>query len=86
MPVAVSIRNAVKRYGKTTALHGVSLDVAGSTVKGALYRSIKASDLAQPLKVTNTGEGALQAVVSVSGAPITPEPAAESGFKIGGMN
>ena len=28
MPVAVSIRNAVKRYGKTTALHGVSLDIA----------------------------------------------------------
>ena len=54
----------------------------GDNVKGALYRSVKASELAQPLKVTNTGEGALQAVVSVSGAPTTPEPAAESGFKI----
>src|SRR5678815_3672859 len=61
---------------------GVSLNVAGDNVKGALYRSIKASELAQPLKVTNTGEGALQAVVSVSGAPTTPEPAAERGFKI----
>jgi len=61
---------------------GVSLNVAGDNVKGALYRSVKASDLSQPLKVTNTGEGALQAVVSVSGAPTTPEPAAESGFKI----
>src|SRR4029079_7490655 len=49
---------------------------------GALYRSIKASELAQPLKVTNTRDGALQAVVSVSGSPITPEPAAEQGFKI----
>jgi uncharacterized protein YfaS (alpha-2-macroglobulin family) len=32
--------------------------------------------------VTNTGEGPVQAVVSVSGAPLTPEPAAERGFKI----
>ena len=28
MQMAVSIRNAVKRYGTTTALHGVSLDIA----------------------------------------------------------
>ena len=61
---------------------GVSLNVAGSDVKGALYRSVKASDLAQPLKVTNTGEAPLQAVLSVSGSPTVPEPAAESGFKI----
>jgi uncharacterized protein YfaS (alpha-2-macroglobulin family) len=61
---------------------GVSLNVAGDSVKGALYRSVKAADLAQPLKVTNTGEGALQAVISVSGSPTVPEPAAEQGFKI----
>ncbi len=30
----------------------------------------------------NTGDGTVQAVVSVSGAPLTPEPAAERGFKI----
>jgi uncharacterized protein YfaS (alpha-2-macroglobulin family) len=35
-----------------------------------------------PVKVTNTGEGTLQAVVTVSGAPLVPEPAAEKGFKI----
>ncbi len=35
-----------------------------------------------PIKVTNTGEGALQAVVSVTGAPVTPEPPAEKGFRI----
>jgi len=61
---------------------GVSLNVAGDSVKGALYRSIKASDLKEPLKVTNTGDGPLQAVLSVSGAPTVPEPAAENGFKI----
>ena len=35
-----------------------------------------------PLAVSNTGDGTVQAVVSVSGAPLTPEPAAERGFKI----
>jgi uncharacterized protein YfaS (alpha-2-macroglobulin family) len=34
------------------------------------------------IKITNTGEAAVQAVVSVSGAPVTPEPAASNGFKI----
>jgi uncharacterized protein YfaS (alpha-2-macroglobulin family) len=60
----------------------VSLNVAGENVKGALYRSIKAADLKSPLKVTNTGDTGVQAVVSVSGAPTAPEPAAEQGFKI----
>jgi uncharacterized protein YfaS (alpha-2-macroglobulin family) len=60
----------------------VSLNVAGSDVKGALYRSMKAAELKEPFKVTNLGEAPLQAVLSVSGAPITPEPAAEKGFKI----
>ena len=31
MQVAVSVRNAVKRYGTTTALHGVSLDIADNS-------------------------------------------------------
>ena len=35
-----------------------------------------------PLRIANSGEEQVQAVVSVSGAPLTPEPAAEKGFKI----
>jgi uncharacterized protein YfaS (alpha-2-macroglobulin family) len=61
---------------------GVSLDVAGEKRQGALNRNFRPTDLQQPLKVTNTGEGALQAVVTVSGAPLMPEPAADKGFKI----
>ncbi len=62
----------------------VSLDVDGSPVKSALYRSYKQSEVtpAKPVKITNTGDAAVQAVVSVSGAPVTPEPAAANGFKI----
>jgi uncharacterized protein YfaS (alpha-2-macroglobulin family) len=60
----------------------VSLDVAGERRQSPLYRTFRPSELAGPLKITNTGEGTLQAVVSVTGAPVTPEPAAEKGFKI----
>jgi hypothetical protein len=61
----------------------MALDLDGSPIKTALYRSYKAAEMAgKPVKITNTGEAAVQAVVSVSGAPITPEPAASNGFKI----
>ena len=61
----------------------MSLDLNGEGVKTALYRSYKAAEMAgRPIKITNTGDTPVQAVVSVSGAPITPEPAASNGFKI----
>src|SRR5471030_1065605 len=61
----------------------LALDVDGSPVKTALYRSYTAAGMAgKPIKITNTGDAAVQAVVSVSGSPITPEPAASNGFKI----
>jgi alpha-2-macroglobulin len=61
----------------------VALDVAGDAAQTPLYRNFRGSDLAGgPVKVTNTGDTTLQAVVSVTGAPITPEPAADRGFKI----
>ncbi len=63
-------------------LNAISLDVNGDTRQGAYYRRLTADQLATPLKVSNNGDGAVQAVVSVSGAPLTPEPAAEAGFKI----
>jgi alpha-2-macroglobulin len=60
----------------------VALDVGGEKTKGALNRHFGPRDLQQPLKVTNDGDGTVQAVVTVSGAPIAPEPAADQGFKI----
>ena len=60
----------------------VALDVGGEKTQGTLNRNLRASELVQPLKVTNTGDSAVQAVVTVSGAPVVPEPAAERGFKI----
>ena len=60
----------------------VSLDVNGTAVTQPLNRTIRADDLKEPLRVTNSGDDEVRAVVTVTGAPVTPEPAAESGFKI----
>jgi uncharacterized protein YfaS (alpha-2-macroglobulin family) len=61
----------------------VSLEVSGEAHQGPLYRNFRAGDLlAGPVKVTNIGDANLQAVVTVTGAPVTPEPAADKGFKI----
>jgi uncharacterized protein YfaS (alpha-2-macroglobulin family) len=63
-------------------INAISLAVDGQTRQGTFYRSLRADELAQPLTVNNRGAGSVQAVVSVSGSPLTPEPAAERGFKI----
>src|SRR5207237_3140861 len=60
----------------------VSLDLDDQAHQGPLYRTYRQSELANAVKVTNTGDATLQGVVTVTGAPVTPEPAAERGFKI----
>jgi uncharacterized protein YfaS (alpha-2-macroglobulin family) len=63
-------------------LNAISLSINGDKRQGSFYRSLRADDLGTPLAVSNSGSGTVQTVVSVSGAPLTPEPAAEHGFKI----
>ena len=59
------------------------MTVNGEAVKRAVYRNYRGGDIvAKPVTITNTGDAPVQAVVSVTGAPITPEPAASNGFKI----
>jgi hypothetical protein len=60
----------------------ISLRVDGEARQKALYQTYRPADLTNPVRVENTGAGTLQAVVSVNGAPVTPEPPAEKGFKI----
>ena len=68
---------------RALAKETLALDVNGDAVKTALYRSYKASAMAgKPLKITNTGDAPVQVVVSVSGSPVVPEPAASNGFAI----
>ena len=72
---------AARALARDTA--NMALDVAGETRRGPLYRSFSANDLrAGPLRVTNNGDANVQAVVSVIGAPLTPEPAVDRGFAI----
>ncbi len=64
-------------------VNAVSLDIDGVPLKTALYRSYKAHELdGRPIRITNTGDTPVQAVISVTGAPVTPEPAASNGFRI----
>jgi uncharacterized protein YfaS (alpha-2-macroglobulin family) len=63
-------------------VNAISLAVNNDARQGAFYRNLRPDELSAPFAVTNRGEGNVQAVVSVSGAPLTPEPAAEQGFKI----
>ena len=61
----------------------ISLTVNDGGQEGPLYRSFTQDELeASPLTVTNSGDTSLDAVISVSGAPTTPEPASEHGFKL----
>jgi len=69
---------------RALAKERLALDVNGDAVKTALYRSYKAGEMVagKPLKIANTGDAPVQVVVSVSGAPMVPEPAASNGFAI----
>jgi hypothetical protein len=71
---------AARALGKDAP--GLSLDVAGQTQNKPLYRTFGPADLGANLTVTNTGDAPLRAVVSVTGAPVVPEPPADRGFKI----
>ncbi len=61
---------------------GLSLDVNGEARQRPFSRTIRAADLTTPVRVTNNSDAAVDGVVTVTGAPLTPEPAAEKGFKI----
>ncbi len=72
---------AARALARDTA--GMALNVNGETKRGPLYRNFRPADLSgAAVKVTNSGDSAVQAVVSVIGAPTTPEPAADKGFAI----
>jgi uncharacterized protein YfaS (alpha-2-macroglobulin family) len=71
---------AARAINKETS--AIALNVGGTAHKGALNRSMRPAELNAPVTIANTGDGTVQTVVSVSGAPLTPEPAADEGFRI----
>ena len=57
--------------------------VDGEPVKGALYRRWSGAALpGQSIVIANAGQNSAQLVVSVSGAPIEPDPAVAKGYAI----
>jgi uncharacterized protein YfaS (alpha-2-macroglobulin family) len=61
----------------------ISLETNDGGEAGPLYRSFSEAELAaSPLTVTNAGDTPLDTVISVSGAPVTPEPEAQHGFTL----
>jgi alpha-2-macroglobulin len=57
--------------------------VDGEPVKGALYRRFSGAALAgESFTVANAGQNVAQLVVSVSGAPVEPDPAVSNGYAI----
>ncbi len=70
--------NALSEQAKQT-----KLVVNGAPVVGALMRSLPAAALSsKPLVVANEGDAPVEAVITVIGAALTPEPPASKGFTI----
>ena len=62
---------------------GTTLSVDGKPVSGPVLRGLTPAQLKDgALTITNNGDTAVDAVISVIGAALTPEPAASKGFKI----
>ena len=60
-----------------------TLSINGAEHKGELTRSLAPAELeAGPISILNQGEAAVDAVVTVTGSSLTPEPAIAKGFKI----
>ncbi|HEY8277955.1 MAG TPA: alpha-2-macroglobulin [Methyloceanibacter sp.] len=68
---------------QNASLQTVSLDIGDGGVKGPYYADYSEGDLKDgDITIKNTGDVPVQAVVTVSGSPVTPEPAADQGFKL----
>ncbi len=70
--------NALSQEGRD-----LKLIVNGAPVVGAVTRAMSAEELLKaPLTVTNEGEAPVDAVVSVIGSALTPEPPVSKGFTV----
>jgi uncharacterized protein YfaS (alpha-2-macroglobulin family) len=78
---------AARALSKEAAGISVTVATAGTpgaeTVQGTLNRNYRQATLdGRSVTMTNAGNDAVRAVMTVNGAPLVPEPAAEKGFKI----
>jgi len=74
---------AARALAKNSSLQTVSLDIGEGGVKGPYYADYSEADLkGGDITIKNTSDVPVQAVVTVSGSPVTPEPAADQGFRL----
>ena len=72
---------AAEALAEQGSLGAFTLD--GQPVRGALNRRLGLDALdGKPLTVANVGQATAQLVVTVSGSPVAPEPAASSGYTV----
>ncbi len=63
--------------------NGLTLAVNGTERQGSFYRTVSQEALeAQPLSIGNRGQATARAVVTVTGVPLTPEPALAQGYTV----
>jgi uncharacterized protein YfaS (alpha-2-macroglobulin family) len=58
------------------------LAINGEVINGSLVRALSAEELEKGITIENSGDASTDAVVTVIGASLTPEPEASKGFKI----
>jgi uncharacterized protein YfaS (alpha-2-macroglobulin family) len=63
-------------------LKGTRLAIDGAPVEGSIVRGLAAEDVEKGVVITNNGDTNVDAVVTVIGASLQPEPAAAKGFTI----
>lgn len=69
-------------HALTDQVKSAKIAIDGAPVVGTLQRVITARDLVSDVVITNNGEERVDAVVSVIGASMEPQPAASKGFTI----
>jgi alpha-2-macroglobulin len=63
--------------------NGLRLAVNGQERQGSFYRTVSQETLeVQPLVIGNQGQAVARAVITVSGVPLTPEPALAQGYTV----
>lgn len=63
--------------------NALTLDVDGAAVKGAYYGSLRGDGLAgHSVTIRNDGHAPVEMVITTSGNPVSPEPAAAQGYQI----
>lgn len=60
----------------------MALKVDGVDRKGAFYRTFRDTNLATGVTLANAGQAPVQAVISVTGHPVEPEPAISRGYTV----